>query len=79
MNTFSLSNVSLRKFREYLFEKGCSRTSVNGGHEKWEKEGMPRPIILQTHIDPIPEFIIKNALNGLGIGRKEFIREIQKL
>lgn len=33
---------------------------------------MERPITLQTHISPIPEFIIKNCLRNLGLTRKEF-------
>ena len=30
-------------------------------------------IILQTHIDPVPEFIVKNNLRTLGLTRKDFI------
>ena len=28
--------------------------------------------MFQTHIDPVPEFIIKNALRSLGITKNEF-------
>ena len=43
MNTVRLSNISLKDFRQFLFDTGCSRTASGtkgrGGHEKWEKEG----------------------------------------
>lgn len=73
MNTYKLSNISIAQFREFLFEIGCTRISIEGGHEKWHKNGCLRPIIIQTHIDPIPEFIIKNNLRSLGMTRKDFI------
>ena len=76
MNTVRLSNISLKDFRQFLFDRGCSRiangTKGRGGHEKWEKEGMARPITLQTHVDPVPEHIVRNCLRDLGISRKAF-------
>jgi len=76
MNTVRLSNISLKDFRQFLFDKGCSRTANGtkgrGGHEKWEKNGMTRPITLQTHVDPVPEHIVRNSLRDLGISRKAF-------
>lgn len=73
MNTVRLSNISIADFKEYLENLGCVRVdNGNDGHEKWEKEGMTRPVIFQTHIDPIPEFIIRNNLRNLEITRKEF-------
>lgn len=76
MNTVRMSNIPLKDFREFLFEKGCSRlengTKGRGGHELWTKEGLKRPITLQTHIDPVPERVVKSNLNTLGISRKQF-------
>lgn len=73
MNTYKLSNVSLAQFRQFLFDMGCTRVSTEGGHEKWKKDGCLRSVILQTHIDPVPEFIVKNNLRTLGLTRKNFI------
>lgn len=73
MNTYKLSNVSLAQFRQFLFDIGCTRVSTEGGHEKWKKDGCLRSVILQTHIDPVPEFIVKNNLRTLGLTRKNFI------
>lgn len=74
MNTVRLSNIALKTFREFLFDSGCSRTDSGakgrGGHEKWEKEDMERPITLQTHVDPVPEHIVRNCLRDLGLSRK---------
>lgn len=79
MNTFSLSNIPLHKFRTFLFNQGCSRVSTEGGHEKWTREGLTRPIIIQTHIDPVSELIVRNTIRALGISRKEFISEMRKI
>lgn len=73
MNRYKLSNISISQFREFLFYVGCSRISIEGGHEKWHKEGCLRPIIIQTHIDPIPEFIVRNNLRSLGLTKSDFI------
>lgn len=73
MNTYKLSNVTLAQFRQFLLDFGCTRMSVEGGHEKWKKDGCLRSVILQIHIDPVPEFIVKNNLRTLGLTRKDFV------
>ncbi len=72
MNTQKLSNVSLADYREFLKKAGCKKISTEGGHEKWSRNDLLRPIILQTHVDPVPEFILKNALRQLGLTKKDF-------
>ena len=62
MSTQKLSNISLATIRAFLVAVGCEHVSTIGGHEKWHKDGLTRPIILQTHIDPVPEFIVKKHL-----------------
>lgn len=73
MNTYKLSNISLKEFRAFLTDAGCINKGVEGGHEKWTKPDSLRPIILQTHIDPIPEFIIRNNLRNIGLRKEDFI------
>lgn len=68
-----LSNVSISDFRKILAKLGCTYRRTKGGHEAWRKEGIIRPIIFQTHIDPIPEMVIKNAIRDLGITKEEFL------
>ena len=73
MNTVRLSNISIAEFEDFLKYEDCTRVdNGNEGHEKWEKTGITRSVIFQTHIDPIPEFIIRNNLRNLGVSRNAF-------
>jgi hypothetical protein len=74
MNTYKLSNVSLADYRKFLAKAGCKSVSISGGHEKWTRKDLTRPIIVQTHVDPVPEFIIKNALRTLGLTKADFFQ-----
>ena len=67
-----LKNISLATFRDFLRFKGLYIISIEGGHEKWNKSGLKRPAILQTHKNPVPEFIIRNNLSTIGSNRREF-------
>lgn len=72
MSTHRLSNVTLDDYRNFLMKCGCKKIGIEGGHEKWVRKDLLRPIIVQTHVDPVPEFIIKNALRSLGLTKKDF-------
>lgn len=70
-----LSNIPVFKFRKFLESQGLKvikSTRGRGGHEKWSKSGMDRPITIQTHIDPVPEFIVKQVLRHLNMDREMF-------
>ncbi len=67
----SLKNISLAEFRKFLEYKGCRKIRTKGGHEIWSGEYLPRPIVLQSHIDPVPLFIIRNNLKTLGASVEE--------
>lgn len=71
-----LSNVSLSDYRLFLKKIGCKLTSTKGGHEKWVRHDLTRPIIVQTHKDPVPSFIIKNALRDLKVTNDKFFQTI---
>jgi hypothetical protein len=73
-----LTNISLATYRRFLTEVGCKCIGIKGGYEKWEKQGLTRPIIVQTHIDPVPIFVIKNTLRNLEISNEEFFDIINK-
>lgn len=62
MSTKRLSNITIEEYRLFLRNVGCKFIKIEGGHEKWTRKDLNRPIMFQTHISPIPEFIIKNAL-----------------
>ena len=70
----SISNISLADYRLFLSKMGCKKVSIEGGHEKWTRKDLTRPIIVQTHIDPVPEFIIRNGLRNLGVTKKIFLQ-----
>ena len=73
MNTYKKSNISLADFRDFVAEQGCKKIKgKDGGHEKWWKEGMVRPVVFQTPKDPVPEFIVNNNLKNLGLTTKDF-------
>ena len=76
MSTRKLSNVSITDFKEFLTKVGCKHQGTERGHEKWSKKELLRPVIFQTHIDPIPEFIIKNALRTLNMSKQDFFNTL---
>ena len=54
MSTNKLSNIPLKDFRKFLSSQGLNiikDTKGRGGHEKWSKQGMDRPITIQAHIE----------------------------
>lgn len=82
MSTKKLSNISLKDFRKFLSKQGLNvikSSKGRGGHEKWSKLGMDRPITIQTHIDPVPEFIVKQVLRHLNMDRNDFFEEMANL
>lgn len=68
-----LSNVSIALLRSFLAAKGLKKIRTSGGHEVWSRSDLGRPVVLQTHIDPVPEFIVRNNLKTIGATVKEFI------
>jgi len=79
MNTFKLSNISVADIRRFLKSQGLNMITDckgRGGHEKWSKAGMKRPITLQTHIDPVPEFIVKQILRHLSVTRESMFKSL---
>ena len=74
-----LSNISLKTYRNFLIHIGCKCNRIEGGHEHWSRTDLRRPLTLQSHIDPVPEFIVKQHLRYLNISRQEFVRIIEGL
>lgn len=69
----SLKNISLRDCRKFLTKAGCQIKRTTGGHEHWSRSDLLRPITIQTHIDPVPERIMKQIINALEIDKDEFL------
>jgi hypothetical protein len=69
----SLKNISLNKYRSFLTFHGLKKIRTNGGHEIWASSHLLRNITIQSHIDPVPEFVIKNGLKAMGLNKNDFI------
>lgn len=74
-----LSNITIAEFRQILAILGLEKDRTKGGDEAWIKTGMTRPVIFQTHKDPVPEFIVRNAIRDLGMTRQEFLEILENL
>jgi predicted RNA binding protein YcfA (HicA-like mRNA interferase family) len=72
MSANPLKNVSLKDCRKFLLQAGCQHKRTTGSHEHWTRSDLLRPITIQTHIDPVPERIMKQIINVLEIDRDEF-------
>lgn len=75
----SLSNITLKEFRAILTVLGLHLVRVKGGYEMWVREGMTRPIVIQTHIDPIPEFVVRSNIKSLGVDKREVIEILENM
>jgi len=69
-----LKNTSLNDFRGFLKHHGLKKIRTTGGHEIWCRKDLSRPVIIQTHVDPIPMFIIKNNLRTLGLTTNDLLK-----
>ena len=75
----NLSNVSISEFRAIMLLLGLTKVRTKGGHEAWMKAGMTRPAIVQTHVDPVPEYVLRNNLRIIGISREEFLALLDEI
>ncbi len=75
----NLSNVTIAEFRAIMVLLGMTKVRTKGGHEAWMKAGMTRPAIVQTHVDPVPEYVLRNNLRVIGISRDEFLTLLENL
>lgn len=72
MSIRKLNNISIAKFETFLDLAKCKNIKTNSGHVKYSRCDLNRPVIFQTHLKPIPEFIIKNNLRTLGYSTNDF-------
>jgi hypothetical protein len=73
MSTRHIRNISISDYRIALKKLGCNWVGIKDGHEKWTRKDLHRPVIFQTHIDPVPERIIASNNRTLGITKKQFL------
>ena len=75
--TSAIKNISLETFRSFLRHNGLKPIRTSGGHETWAGKNLTRPVTLQTHIDPVPLFIIKNNLRTMGLTLNDLRRFLE--
>lgn len=70
-----LSNISVKEFWNAMMILGLKKIRTKGGHEAWMKDGMTRPVIIQTHVNPIPR-IHRSKLSAHHRYRKRGISQL---
>ena len=78
MGQHPLKNIPLKTFRDFLFHMGLNTLRTEGGHEIWGREDLNRPVVIQTHVDPVPEFIVKNILRTINASKEDYINFLKK-
>lgn len=68
-----LKNIPLKTFRDFLTYMGLKPIRIESGHEIWSRTDLRRPVVVQTHIDPVPEFIVRNALRTMNATKDDYI------
>ncbi len=78
---FKPSNLPLATIRKILSHVGCKKvdTTGGGGHEKWTRSDLLRPIVIQTHIDPVPTFIVMQIMRTLNLTRDDMERILREI
>ena len=79
MSTQKLVNIKLSDFEKFLRAIGCEPMSIKGGHAKWWKDGLTRPIVYQTHKDTVPVQVVKSILLDLKMTPKQYFDIIDNL
>lgn len=74
-----LSNITQKEFRAVLTALGLHKMRSKGGHEAWVREGLKRTVIIQTHVDPVSELVVRKTISDLGLTREEFISLLESL
>jgi len=74
----SLNNIKLATFRKFLEYKGLKMIRTSGGHEVWARADLTRPVILQSHINPIPVFAIAANLRTMNCSKEELLEFLSK-
>ena len=74
-----LSNISTKEFRSILTLLSLRQMRISCGHEIWLKPGSHRTVVFQTHVEPISEFVVRNAIRDLGMTRQEFMEILESM
>jgi len=67
-----LRNISISQFESFLELAQCKFKNNEKGHCKYIRSDLHRPIVFQNHINPVPEFIVKNILRLFPYSKDDF-------
>jgi predicted RNA binding protein YcfA (HicA-like mRNA interferase family) len=73
-----ISRIHWKKFEKFLLYVGCEFVREKGDHRVYQKQGLPRPIILPRR-KQLELFIIHNNIRLLGISAKEYDLVLKRL
>jgi hypothetical protein len=76
---FKSCNLPLSTVRKILAHQGCNLIRRAKGHEKYSKQSLLRPIVIQDHIDPVPEFIVKQIMRTLSLSNDDMERILSEI
>jgi hypothetical protein len=76
---FKSSNLPLSTVRKILSHQGCKLIGNKKGHDKYSKKELLRPIVIQNHIDPVPEFIVKQIMRTLNLSNSDMEKIISEI
>ncbi len=71
-------NITNKKFQKFLIYVGCSFIRVKGDHFVYSRSDLSRPIIIPLD-NPLPQFIVKNNIDLLGISWEEFFKIMEEI
>jgi hypothetical protein len=72
MSTRHLRNITISQLESFLELAQCKYMSNEKGHCKYTRADLNRPVVFQNHIDPVPEFIVKNILRLFPYSKDDF-------
>lgn len=75
----SSKSVKTKDFRKVIKHWGLVHKRTKGSHESWFKDGMTRPVVIQTNKKELPQFIFKNNLATIGKTESQFFSTLDSL
>ncbi len=73
-----IKNITIDEYKRVLVAFGLKYIRENNGHEVWSRKDFKRPVIFQTHIDPVPIHVIASNNRTMGITNKQIIECLER-
>lgn len=67
-----IRNIPLKSLQAFFVYKGLKKIRTKGGHEMWTRNDFNRSFPLQTHVDPVPIFVVNKAFKLIGTNLDEY-------